>query len=107
MTKLREWVTLARDSKASDLHLETGTPLVLRVRGELNPYGEKIPAEVMIQAVREALDDHQWQEFIERKSGDLSKTIAGTRCRINVFQTIRGIGMAIRLLSSFQNNLND
>jgi len=27
------------------------------------------------------------------------------RCRINIFQTLRGVAMAVRLLSSFQNNL--
>jgi twitching motility protein PilT len=39
----------------------------------------------------------------------LSKTISGVRCRINVLQTSRGIGFAIRLLSAFQatiENLN-
>ncbi len=29
------------------------------------------------------------------------------RCRINVFQTLRGVGLAVRLLSSFRNNLRD
>jgi twitching motility protein PilT len=40
-----------------------------------------------------------------RGSADLSRTISGVRCRINLFQTVRGIAFAVRLLSSFQNNL--
>ncbi|MGA2279984.1 MAG: type IV pilus twitching motility protein PilT [Verrucomicrobiota bacterium] len=32
----------------------------------------------------------------------MSKTIRGVRCRINILQTARGIGLAVRLLSSFQ-----
>ena len=32
----------------------------------------------------------------------MSKTIRGVRCRINILQTARGVGLAIRLLSSFQ-----
>jgi twitching motility protein PilT len=39
---------------------------------------------------------------VERRSFDLSRTIHGVRCRINVLQTARGVGMAIRLLASFQ-----
>ena len=45
------------------------------------------------------------REFLARGSADVSRTIAGVRCRINIFQTLRGVAMAIRLLSSFQNNL--
>src|SRR5262249_17458989 len=40
--------------------------------------------------------------FLERRSFDLSKTIRGIRCRINIFQTSRGVGFAVRLLASFQ-----
>ncbi len=32
----------------------------------------------------------------------MSKTIRGVRCRVNILQTARGVGLAIRLLSSFQ-----
>jgi twitching motility protein PilT len=39
---------------------------------------------------------------LERRSFDLSKTIQGIRCRINILHTARGVGMAIRLLASFQ-----
>jgi twitching motility protein PilT len=35
----------------------------------------------------------------------LSRTIHGVRCRINILQTSRGIGFAIRLLSAFQTTL--
>ncbi len=33
------------------------------------------------------------------------RTIGGVRCRINIFHTLRGVAMAVRLLSAFQNNL--
>jgi twitching motility protein PilT len=107
VSRMKEWVSLARDQRASDVHLESGTPLVLRIRGELTSVGEKIPGELVAYAAKELLSADQWQEFLYRRSADLSKTISGTRCRINLFHTIRGIGMAIRILSSFQNNLND
>jgi twitching motility protein PilT len=49
-----------------------------------------------------AIGDEQWAHFVERRSFDSSKTVHGVRCRFNIFHTSRGVGFAIRLLSSFQ-----
>jgi twitching motility protein PilT len=95
-------VDLAQSNRASDLHLEAGLPAALRVRGSLRTVGEPIPGKALLEMAREVIGDQQWSEFVARRSFDLSKTIVGIRCRINVFYTSRGIGMAIRLLSAFQ-----
>lgn len=107
MSNLKDWIRQGREKGASDLLLESGTPPVLRVRGELLPFGEPISADAMMALARELLGDNRWDEFLMRRSADLSLTLAGTRCRLNVFQTVRGIGLAVRLLSSFQNSLQD
>ncbi len=104
---LRDWVQAAKEKGASDLLLEAGTPIVLRVRGELTSGGEPVSPELLMQTARELLAGQNWQDFLSRRSYDLSQTIAGTRCRINVYQTIRGIGLAVRILSSFQASLRD
>jgi twitching motility protein PilT len=104
---LKDWIQLARERGASDLHIETGVPLVLRVRGELMSLGSPIPSEPLLSATRELLGQQLWQDFSERRSVDLSQTISGTRCRINVYQTARGISLAIRLLYAFHNTLKD
>lgn len=87
---------------ASDLHLESGLPAALRIRGTLALAGEPIAANVMLEMARRLLGEEPWHLFLERRSADLSRTIQGVRCRINVLQTARGIGMAVRLLASFQ-----
>jgi twitching motility protein PilT len=46
-----------------------------------------------------------WAGFIDRGSADLSRNVNGQRCRLNVLRTARGVGFAIRLLSSFQATL--
>jgi len=102
---LRDWVRKGRELGASDLHLESETPLVVRVRGDLLPAGAVVPGSVLNPAAREVLGTEGWNEFLSRGSADVSRTIVGVRCRINIFQTVRGVGMAIRLLSHFQNNL--
>jgi twitching motility protein PilT len=102
---LRDWVRKGRELGASDLHLEADTPLVARVRGDLVPAGGVVSGALLQQAAREVLGPDAWSEFLARGSADVSRTVLGVRCRINIFQTVRGVAMAIRLLSHFQNNL--
>ncbi len=92
----------AAGNAASDLHLEGGMPAALRVRGALRVLGEPIAPKVLTELARELIGETQWPVFLERRSFDLSKTIHGVRCRINVLHTSRGVGLAIRLLSPFQ-----
>src|SRR5262245_61749748 len=99
---LDSFVTLAASNGASDLHLEAGLPAALRIRGALRVSGEPISAEHLLQCGRSIIGEEQWPHFLERRSFDMSTSIAGVRCRLNVFQTARGIGFAIRLLSTFQ-----
>jgi twitching motility protein PilT len=95
---VEEWIEQAWSLGASDLHLEAGTPSVVRVRGDLQTSGAAIPGEVLVQAAQDLLGAEEWAEFRKRGSADLSVAISGVRCRINFFQTVRGIGVAIRLL---------
>jgi twitching motility protein PilT len=98
---LETLVGLALQNGASDLHLESGLPAALRVRGTLRTFGDPLPAKTLLEFAHNVVGD-QWPRFVERRSFDLSKTINGARCRINVLQTSRGIGFAIRLLATFQ-----
>ncbi|HZC24920.1 MAG TPA: PilT/PilU family type 4a pilus ATPase [Candidatus Binatia bacterium] len=102
--ELETLIAAARQQGASDLHLEAGLPAALRVRGTLRTAGEPIEPQILSGFAREILGD-QWPHFLERRSADLSRTISGVRCRINILQTARGIGFAIRLLASFQATL--
>jgi twitching motility protein PilT len=106
---LETLISTARDQGASDLHLEPGLPATLRVRGALRTLGDAVTAKTLMDFARGVVGNQHWNEFVARHSFDLSKTISGVRCRINVLQTSRGVGFAIRLLSTFQatiENLN-
>ncbi|PWU21455.1 MAG: twitching motility protein PilT [Verrucomicrobia bacterium] len=99
---LESMVGLAQSNGASDLHLEAGLPAALRVRGALRTIGEPLAARTLLEMAQTLIGQDQWPLFLERHSADLSSTIQGVRCRINVFRTSRGVGMAVRLLASFQ-----
>jgi twitching motility protein PilT len=100
--ELESLIESAAANGASDLHLEAGMPAALRVRGTLRVAGEPIAPKALLELARTLIGETQWPVFLERRSFDLSKTIRGVRCRINVLQTSRGVGLAIRLLTSFQ-----
>ena len=99
---LESLISAAAASGASDLHLESRLAPATRVRGALRVSGEPIPPQVVTEMARSLIGEEQWPLFLERRSFDLSKTIQGVRCRINILHTSRGVGMAVRLLSAFQ-----
>src|SRR5882724_10765292 len=102
---VQEWIRKGRELGASDLHIEADTVPVARVRGQLSSVGQPMAGAALVHAVREMLGHDGWQQFLSRGSSDVSRNISGVRCRISIFQTLRGVAMAVRLLSSFQNNL--
>jgi twitching motility protein PilT len=95
----KDSILRARKAGASDLHLEAGTPMVARVRGELTPVGEMLTGAQLTEMAQELLTAEDWADFNARGSADISLVVAGTRCRINFYRTIRGLAMAARLLA--------
>ena len=102
---LESLIKLAAENGASDLHLEPGLALAMRIRGSLRVVGEPVPPKILGEMARTVIGEEAWPQFLERRSYDLSRTIHGVRCRINIMQTSRGVGMAIRLLASFQSTV--
>ena len=90
----------AAKKAASDLHLEPGLPAALRIRGDLIVSGPPIAGNDLLVAAQQIAGAELWETFYERRSIDLSRTVAQRRCRINIFQTFRGVGFAIRILAS-------
>ncbi|HWT84286.1 MAG TPA: ATPase, T2SS/T4P/T4SS family [Myxococcales bacterium] len=103
--ELAALIAAGRSAQASDLHLEPGLPAGLRVRGQLRSLGEPIPSAKLLAMARELVGEERWPELLERRSCDLSRTVAGARLRINVLCTSRGVGLAVRFLASFKPSL--
>ena len=103
--RLSPLIASARSVQASDLHLESGLPACLRVRGELRSVGGPIEARELLEMAREVVGEEGWADFLRRRSFDAARTIDGVRCRVNVLCTSRGVGMAVRILAGFQATL--
>lgn len=103
---LMEWLSAARALGASDLHLEAGTAVVARVGGELRVISEGgVPEAQLAKIAQDLLGSDGWRQFLERGSADLSTTLGNARYRLNVYKTMRGVAMAIRLLTQSVHDL--
>jgi twitching motility protein PilT len=102
---LASLIDAARDSGASDLHLEAGLPPCARIRGQLQSMGAPLSARELLAAARDVVGEDRWPDFLERRSSDVARTLAGVRCRVNVLCTARGVGLAIRFLGNSQATL--
>lgn len=102
---INELIETAKTKGASDLHIEPWLPAVYRVGGKLEIQGEPIPSKTLNAIAREIVGHENWSDFMSKGSFDASMNIENVRCRINALRTNRGIGLAIRLLSSFQPTL--
>jgi twitching motility protein PilT len=96
---IRDWITRGRDLGASDLHAEAGSALAYRIRGALQSVAEPASAAELTRIARELLGEEGWGVYLTRGSADVSLDIGGTRCRVNVYRTIRGVALAVRLLT--------
>src|SRR5262245_6726053 len=94
-----EWIRKARELGASDLHVEAEGPLIARVRGKLQPLGETASAVDLERTSKDLLGADGWGGFLSRGSADISVEVAGTRCRINLVTTTRGIALAVPLFA--------
>jgi len=100
MPSLHELLKEMIDRGASDLHITTGIPPMIRLHGRLGPVGSQTltPAETKNMAYS-ILTDIQKQKFEEQRELDLSFGIKGlSRFRANVFLQRGAVGVAIRTI---------
>lgn len=95
--------------KASDLHLKSGQPPVMRVRGEL----ERVPALTLTpaghdQALRSLLNEERSARLDREKEVDLSYNVEGvSRFRVNMFWQRGKIGAVFRAIPHEIRTLDD
>ncbi len=100
MPNLHELLKEMIDKGASDLHITTGIPPMIRLHGHLAPVGSQplAPAETKAMAYS-ILTDAQKQKFEEQKELDLSFGVKGlSRFRANIFVQRGAVAVAIRTI---------
>src|SRR5881392_3632860 len=89
------------EANASDLHVTTGTPPAVRVRGEVERLEgfDALSAEETQQLLYRILSTEQQKQFELKRQLDFSHSIPGlARFRVNVYFQRESIGAAFRLI---------
>ncbi len=94
-------LTFASEQGASDLHICAGAAPIVRIDGQLQklnvPIMEKDAVESMVM---EILTTAQKEAFSHDHEIDFSTQIGNSqRYRVNVYQQLRGIGAAFRVIN--------
>jgi twitching motility protein PilT len=88
--------------QASDLHLSSGLPPVMRIKGEIVTLAQDSLASEQVQAmVYSVMDDGLQREFVQNLEVDFAFDLLQlARFRVNVFMQQRGIGAVFRVIPS-------
>ncbi len=100
MAKLDPFFRLMLDTGASDLHLSTGNPPLLRVHGDLQQVKYKVlEEEELREMLYEVAPEEVIKKFEEEGDVDFGLEIPGfARFRANYFRQRKGIAAAFRLI---------
>ena len=102
MAKIDAFLKLMVETGASDLHLSTGNPPILRIHGDLQRVKYKpLENEELKAMLYEITPEERIKQFEETGDVDFGFEIPGlARFRVNFFQQHRGVGAVFRLIPS-------
>lgn len=94
---------------ASDLHLSSGTPPMLRVNGDLIPMNEAVCVrDDLHAALMTHMSSHQQAQFTQSHECDFSLELSEVaRFRVNVFMQARGLSAVFRVIPQSIPSLDD
>ena len=99
MIRFEEIVNIAIRESMSDIHITGEHPVVLRKNGEIQ-FNKSVmwTHQEIDDLIRKLLTLSQLEKLRRQKSVDVAVSSGNARLRINVFSTVHGISMAIRIL---------
>lgn len=102
MAKIDALFKMMQQQGASDLHISTGAPPLLRLHGDMvRIKSPDLTNEQATALLFEILDDEQRQSFAETRDLDFAYEIPGlARFRGNILDTYRGIAAVFRIIPS-------
>lgn len=99
--RLQKFISLAIAQKASDIHLVTNTPAVIRRDGRLFSISQEIlTAEVIAEIIKSLLLEERNATFLEQREIDFSFGYETTRLRANAYFEKGTPTLSLRLIPS-------
>ena len=107
--EIKELLEYTINKKASDLHLLSGVPPMIRVNGFLFPVTgkETLTPEAVSQLVLSLVNDEQKEILLVNKELDFSFTSDQARFRINAYYQKGNLAAALRLIPNQIPKIND
>jgi twitching motility protein PilT len=100
MKRFNDVVLAAVKEGFSDIHIAGGQPLIVRKHGSILFEPSIVFSHHEVDTlVQDICDERKMLMLKTRWSVDFAMTVNNVRIRVNVFNTIRGLSLAIRLLS--------
>ncbi|MCE3233692.1 MAG: pilT [Rickettsiaceae bacterium] len=95
---ITELLAFGRKNKASDLHLTSGQPPMLRIHGEMVPIRvNAITSDQVLSMLYSIMTEKQRVDYEQDLEVDFAVNLAGEgRFRVNAFNTINGPAAALR-----------
>jgi twitching motility protein PilT len=107
LKRFNELIVHCAQNGYSDLHITGGQPVVYRKDGQLHyDHSRNWNYRDCDQLVKNLFNARQIERLRERFSVDFAASISHIRIRINIFNTIGGLSLAIRLLPGTIPNLD-
>jgi twitching motility protein PilT len=101
MARIDAYFRYLREAGASDLHLSTGRPPMLRQSGHVTPIPDQpvLDDATLRSLLREIVSERQWQRFTREHDLDFATSVAGlARFRGNYFEQEHGVGAVFRMV---------
>ena len=104
-----ELLAFSAKNKASDLHLSSGQPPIIRVDGDIKRINlPEIDAETVLKMIYDIMNDAQRKTYEERLEVDFSFDIPSVaRFRVNAFNQDRGPAAVFRTIPSVVLSLDE
>lgn len=99
MLSLEQLMTSAKEARASDIHIASGKPIMIRVDGQLVPFTETAVSPEDCEQLAISLVGERYEAMRELGEADGGATIADIRCRVHVYRQQRQISIALRILN--------
>ncbi|MBY0408487.1 MAG: Flp pilus assembly complex ATPase component TadA, partial [Rickettsiales bacterium] len=98
MLDITDLLIFSQKNKASDLHLSTGNPPVLRIQGDMTPYkGAPMAANELKEMLYSIMSEQQRAEYERELELDFAISIGDNyRFRVNCFNTLNGPAAVMR-----------
>lgn len=106
---IAELLAFAYNNKASDLHLSSGLPPMIRVDGDMKRVNvPELDADTVLKMILDIMNDNQRKNYEEKLEIDFSFEIPNVaRFRVNAFNQDRGPAVVFRTIPSVVLSLED